>query len=39
MSSGAVLEINMANYVEHILYTILQEGRLAQLPSILQECF
>ena len=38
MSSVAVKEINMANYIEQIGYTILREN-IIQLPFFLQECF
>ena len=36
MGSQAVREINVGNYVEHILYTVLREDDLLALPLFLQ---
>ena len=39
MSSSIVMQINVANYIEHIGFTILREECVIQLPFFLKECF
>ena len=39
MSSISVRQINIGNYIEHILYTLLREQLVNQIPLFLQECW
>ncbi|XP_019854219.1 PREDICTED: uncharacterized protein LOC109583352 isoform X2 [Amphimedon queenslandica] len=39
MLSPNVMQINVANYIEHIGFTILREEHVIQLPFFLKECF
>lgn len=39
MSSNDVMQINLANYIEHVVYTILREELIIQLPFFLKQCF
>lgn len=39
MSTNDVMEINIANYIEYVTYTILQQHNIKELPFYFKECF
>ena len=38
MSANGVMEINLANYIEHVVYTILYDN-VKELPFYFKQCF